>query len=119
MTGELRIARRRQEMEAAVASKEVAIADCEKKMFHLRESDLTMSGQVESLLRKNRSLAKQLEEAEAAGGKQHGEVMRANAEAKALEGQLHETRRCMECGLLSSSNPSFSFLFYHCPSYDS
>lgn len=79
-----------------MAEKDAAFAECEKKMFHLRESDLNMSGQVESLLRKNRHLAKQLEEAGASKERMHADLVKIQAEGASLQGQLAEFKRQME-----------------------
>uniref|UniRef100_A0A061QQM6 BZIP domain-containing protein n=1 Tax=Tetraselmis sp. GSL018 TaxID=582737 RepID=A0A061QQM6_9CHLO len=90
------VAQLRKDKESAVTEKDSAFSECEKKLFRLRESESNLSGQVESLLRKNRHLKKQLEDSEHANEKQHASLAKAQAEAKSLAGQLQEAKRRAE-----------------------
>eukprot|EP00873_Tetraselmis_striata_P041215 jgi/Tetstr1/461479/TSEL_006585.t1 len=86
------VAELRKEREAAVMEKDSALADCEKKLFRLRENDVGLSAQVESLLRKNRHLAKELEDSETASERTHAELLKAQAVADSLQSQLQDMR---------------------------
>lgn len=86
----------RAQKDAAVTAKDLAQAESEKKMFTLKESDMNLSNQVESLLRKNRHLAKQMSEMEQAYEKQHGELVKAEASRDGVESQLQDAKRQRE-----------------------